>query len=93
METIYVINGFYMNMRSKFTAPGTSIYYYEALSCFSLFFPLILDWSLVGTHGTRPKEGVGGWDCYMIRDIYAVPTDSLNGSIPSRSGALCSGYP
>ena len=24
-----VINGFYMNMRSKFTAPGTSIYYYE----------------------------------------------------------------
>lgn len=25
-----VINGFYMNMRSKFTAPGTSIYYYEA---------------------------------------------------------------
>ena len=26
-----VINGFYMNMRSKFTAPGTSIYYYEAL--------------------------------------------------------------
>eukprot|EP00435_Cladocopium_sp_Y103_P039731 s3967_g10.t1 len=24
-----VINGFYMNMRSKFTAPGTSIHYYE----------------------------------------------------------------
>ena len=27
---VQVINGFYMNMRSKFTAPGTSIYYYEA---------------------------------------------------------------
>jgi hypothetical protein len=26
---IYVINGFYMNMRSKFTTPGTCIYYYE----------------------------------------------------------------
>ena len=30
VDGIYVINGFYMNMRSKFTAPGTSIYYYEA---------------------------------------------------------------
>ena len=30
VDSIYVINGFYMNMRSKFTAPGTSIYYYEA---------------------------------------------------------------
>ncbi|CAK9003646.1 unnamed protein product [Durusdinium trenchii] len=29
VDDIYVINGFYMNMRSKFTAPGTSIYYYE----------------------------------------------------------------
>jgi len=29
VDSIYVINGFYMNMRSKFTAPGTSIYYYE----------------------------------------------------------------
>ena len=27
-----VINGFYMNMRSKFTAKDTSIHYYEA-SC------------------------------------------------------------
>lgn len=26
---IFVINGFYMNMRSKFTAKGTCIYYYE----------------------------------------------------------------
>merc|ERR1740138_1978976 len=29
VDGIYVINGFYMNMRGKFTAPGTSIYYYE----------------------------------------------------------------
>mmetsp|Transcript_75539 Transcript_75539/g.119776 ORF Transcript_75539/g.119776 Transcript_75539/m.119776 type:complete len:782 (+) Transcript_75539:97-2442(+) len=29
VDDIYVINGFYMNMRSKFTAPGTSIHYYE----------------------------------------------------------------
>jgi len=27
---IFVINGFYMDMRSKFTKPGTCIYYYEA---------------------------------------------------------------
>jgi nucleoside diphosphate kinase len=26
---IFVINGFYMDMRKAFTAPGTSIYYYE----------------------------------------------------------------
>jgi len=29
VDGIYVINGFYMSMRSKFTAKGTSIYYYE----------------------------------------------------------------
>eukprot|EP00729_Bicosta_minor_P031158 gene31158-24929_t len=27
-ESYYVFNGFFMSMRSKFTAPGTSIYYY-----------------------------------------------------------------
>ena len=26
--SIFVINGFYMAMREKFTKPGTSIYYY-----------------------------------------------------------------
>jgi hypothetical protein len=26
---LFVINGFYMDMRGKFTTPGTSIYYYE----------------------------------------------------------------
>lgn len=29
VDDIYVINGFYMGMRKKFTTPGTSIYYYE----------------------------------------------------------------
>jgi len=29
VDDIFVINGFYMDMRSKFTKPGTSIYYYE----------------------------------------------------------------
>ncbi|CAE7595238.1 ppsC [Symbiodinium sp. CCMP2592] len=29
VDNIYVTNGFYRNMRSKFTAPGTSIYCYE----------------------------------------------------------------
>ncbi|CAE8717224.1 unnamed protein product, partial [Polarella glacialis] len=29
VDGIYVINGFYMSMRGKFTAKGTSIYYYE----------------------------------------------------------------
>lgn len=28
-DTIYVINGFYMTMREKYTKPGASIYYYE----------------------------------------------------------------
>jgi len=27
-ESYYIFNGFFMSMRSKFTAPGTSIYYY-----------------------------------------------------------------
>eukprot|EP00927_Polykrikos_kofoidii_P021607 TRINITY_DN2039_c0_g1_i3.p1 TRINITY_DN2039_c0_g1~~TRINITY_DN2039_c0_g1_i3.p1 ORF type:complete len:409 (+),score=78.93 TRINITY_DN2039_c0_g1_i3:68-1228(+) len=29
VDDIFVINGFYMNMRSKFTEPGTCIHYYE----------------------------------------------------------------
>ncbi|CAK9036011.1 Glutamine synthetase, partial [Durusdinium trenchii] len=29
VDSIYVINGFYLGMRSKFTADGSSIYYYE----------------------------------------------------------------
>jgi len=29
LDGIYVINGFYMDMRAKFTTPGTSIYYFE----------------------------------------------------------------
>jgi len=29
VDGIFVINGFYMNMRSAFTAPGKCIYYYE----------------------------------------------------------------
>lgn len=29
MDDMFVINGFYMDMRTKFTAPGTSIYYYD----------------------------------------------------------------
>mmetsp|Transcript_24058 Transcript_24058/g.68438 ORF Transcript_24058/g.68438 Transcript_24058/m.68438 type:complete len:321 (+) Transcript_24058:117-1079(+) len=29
IEDVFIINGFYMNMRSKFTTPGTCIYYFE----------------------------------------------------------------
>merc|ERR1740121_2121642 len=29
LDDIYVVNGFYMDMRAKFTTPGTSIYYME----------------------------------------------------------------
>jgi len=28
-EPVYIFNGFFMSMRSKFTAPGTEIYYYS----------------------------------------------------------------
>ena len=28
-QSIYVINGFYASMRSKFTSPGSSIYYFS----------------------------------------------------------------
>ena len=28
-DSIYVVNGFYAAMRSKYTAPGSSIYYYS----------------------------------------------------------------
>ena len=27
-DSIYVVNGFYAAMRSKYTSPGSSIYYY-----------------------------------------------------------------
>merc|ERR1719191_1117045 len=29
MEPVYIFNGFFMEMRSKFTQPGTEIYYYS----------------------------------------------------------------
>ena len=32
-ESYYIFNGFFMSMRSKFTAPGTSIYYYVCEKC------------------------------------------------------------
>jgi len=38
-EPIYVFNGFFMSMRSKFVEPGTSIYYYSVE-----FDPAVLSW-------------------------------------------------
>ena len=28
-DSVYIFNGFFMSMRSKFTKPGTHIYYYS----------------------------------------------------------------
>jgi nucleoside diphosphate kinase len=55
---IYVINGFYMEMRSKFTLPGTCIYYYEVE-----WNPSVLSWEefrvkVLGT--TDPKTALAG---------------------------------
>jgi len=53
VDDIFVINGFYMDMRSKFTTPGTSIYFYEVE-----WDPKTLSWAdfrneILG--GTDPK--------------------------------------
>jgi len=55
---IFVINGFYMSMRNKFTTPGTCIYYYEVE-----WDPRQLAWAdfrekVLG--GTDPKTAASG---------------------------------
>lgn len=56
-ESYFIFNGFFMSMRAKFTAPGTSIYYYVVD-----WDPDALAWSdfrgsVLGT--TDPVEAVG----------------------------------
>jgi len=58
IDNIFVINGFYVPMRAKFTAPGTCIHYFEVQ-----WDPAELSWTdfratVVGaTDPTKAKEG------------------------------------
>ena len=60
-----VINGFYMNMRSKFTAKDTSIHYYEArclVGPTQVFLIIPSSWTLNLSHGLQvewPAEPPG----------------------------------
>jgi len=57
VDGIYVINGFYMNMRSAFTRPGECIYYYEVQ-----WDPKALSWAKFRSEvlgGTNPKDAHG----------------------------------
>jgi len=86
---IFVINGFYMSMRSKFTVPGTCIYYYE-----TEWDPRGLKWEdfrgkVLG--GTDPKAAEGGslrntiYLRWKALGLQAVPDTGDNGVHASAS--------
>jgi len=88
-EDIYVFNAFFMTMRSKFTAPGSSIYYYSVS-----WNPADLSWSdfrgsVLGP--TDPTKAPGGsirktiLDKYQEFGLTSVPDGSDNGVHASAS--------
>jgi nucleoside diphosphate kinase len=89
IDSIYVINGFYMDMRGKFTTPGTSIYYFE-----TEWDPRSLKWEdfrgkVLG--GTDPKTAAKGSARNMIYNdwkklgLQACPDTGDNGVHASAS--------
>mmetsp|Transcript_107427 Transcript_107427/g.291211 ORF Transcript_107427/g.291211 Transcript_107427/m.291211 type:complete len:375 (+) Transcript_107427:85-1209(+) len=89
IDDIFVINGFYMAMRSKFTAPGTCIYYYE-----TEWDPRGLKWEdfrgkVLG--GTDPKTAESGsvrntiYNTWKALGLKAVPDTGDNGVHASAS--------
>jgi len=86
---IFVINGFYMDMRKAFTAPGTSIYYFE-----TTFSAEQLSWGdfrgkVLG--GTDPKTAEAGslrnlvYSGWQALGLKAVPNTGDNGVHASAS--------
>lgn len=86
---IYIINGFYMNMRSKFTEPGTCIHYYEVE-----WDPRQLSWGefrgkVLG--GTDPRTAEPGslrneiWQRWTYLGLEASPDTGNNGVHASAS--------
>eukprot|EP01059_Diplonema_ambulator_P013494 TRINITY_DN23_c0_g2_i1.p2 TRINITY_DN23_c0_g2~~TRINITY_DN23_c0_g2_i1.p2 ORF type:complete len:354 (+),score=132.03 TRINITY_DN23_c0_g2_i1:104-1165(+) len=87
--SIYVFNGFFMSMRSKFTLPGTSIHYYTVD-----FSPKTTKWSsfrndVLGP--TDPAEAPAGslrrevYDNWKELDLEAIPNVGDNGVHASAS--------
>jgi len=89
VDDIYVINGFYMDMRKAFTTPGTSIYYFETE------WPTAqLPWSdfrgkVLG--GTDPKSAAPGslrniiFQDWQALKLSSVPNTGDNGVHASAS--------
>jgi len=80
---IYAFNGFFMSMRSKFVAPGTSIHYYVVE-----FNPKDLSWSdfrgkVLGP--TDPKEAPEG----SLRNMMLVDWEALGMGYEPNTGDNC----
>lgn len=89
IDDLFVINGFYMDMRGKFTAPGTSIYFYEVE-----WDPAKLSWAdfrekVLG--GTDPKTAFTDSARHLIYsnwqglDLKSCPNTGDNGVHASAS--------
>jgi len=89
VDDIYVINGFYMSMRSQFTTPGTCIYFYEVE-----WDPKKLSWAdfrgkVLG--GTDPKTAEPGslrntiFKTWEELGLQSMPNTGSNGCHASAS--------
>jgi len=89
IDGIFVINGFYMAMRGKFTEPGTSIYYYVVE-----WNPASLSWGdfrekvLGGTDPSKAHVGSARrliYDSWQSLGLKAIPNTGDNGVHASAS--------
>jgi len=86
-DPLYIFNGFFMAMRSKFTAPGTSIYYYSVE-----WDPAKLSWEdfrgkVLGPTDpeTAPKESLRGqvfakWEELGLKSVPDVGDNGVHAS-------------
>lgn len=94
-KSVYVMNGFFMEMRSKFVAPGTSIHYYVVE-----FDPATLSWAdfrakVLGP--TDPKDAPDGalrgtiykdWKSLGLAAVPNVGDNGVHASAVSHCAAL-----
>jgi len=86
-ESIYIFNGFFMSMRSKFTAPGTEIYYFVVQ-----WDPATLSWSDFRNEVLGPTDPVtapadslrgqilGKWEELGLKEIPNVGDNGMHAS-------------
>ena len=74
-EDIYVINGFYAEMRSKYVSPGASIYYFSVQwEASELSWAAFRDEVLGGTDPEKAKAGSMRWQILQDWESLGLPS-------------------